>query len=89
VKTAREWKAGRRKPSLQALRLFGLYRDRRVLTAEWRGWVVKPNAIVDPDGNETGRSQLFGYFLVLQWASELASRDPATLEHYHQILRRA
>ena len=54
------------------MRLFLLYRDRRVLGPEWAGWLVKPDSIVDPDGNETGRSQLHNYFWIVQFARQMA-----------------
>jgi len=88
VKTARDWKAGRRKPSRQALRLFALYRDGRVLEEAWRGWRVTETGIVDPDGNVTTLPQLRGYFLLLQWAGELASRDPTTQRQWWELMGR-
>jgi hypothetical protein len=73
VATARRCKAGKRKPSPSVERLFTLHRDRRVLGPSWRGWLVKPDSIVDPDGNETGRMQLYNYFWVVQFARHLAA----------------
>lgn len=71
--TARRYKAGKLRPSRAVTRLFLLYRDRRVLGPEWAGWLVKPDSIVDPDGNETTRSQLRNYFWIVQMARELAA----------------
>jgi len=71
--TAREYKLGRRKPPPPVARLFELHRDRRVLGPTWNGWLVKPDSIVDPDGNETGRMQLYNYFWVVQFARQLAA----------------
>ena len=46
----------------------------------WRGWVVKDDSIVDPDGNETTRSLLHNYFrscsLLDTWRARPA-RNPA------------
>lgn len=74
-----------------AVRLFELHRDRQVLTPEWKGWVVKPDAIVDPDGNETNRSLLHGYQLILAWAHDLARRtgNPEDIERYYELLKAA
>ncbi len=88
VKTARDWKAGRRKPSRQALRLFALYRDGRVFEEAWRGWRVTETGIVDPDGNATTLPQLRGYYLLLQYAGELASQHPATQRQWWELMGR-
>jgi len=40
MQTALLYKSGVRKPSRQALRLFTLHRDGRVLGPEWREWSV-------------------------------------------------
>lgn len=69
------------------MRLFLLHRDRRVLSAEWQGWVIKPDAIVDPDGNETSRSQLHNYFLIVQFARQLAAeRGEDVASRFWQLL---
>jgi hypothetical protein len=70
--TANAYKAGRRRPSAAVTRLFMLHRERRVLGVGWRGWVVKDDSIIDPDGNETTRSLLHNYFWVVQFARHLA-----------------
>lgn len=74
-----------------AVRLFELHRDRQVLTPEWKGWIVKPDAIVDPEGNETDRNLLRGYAQMLGWAHDLARRtgDPRDLERYWELLKAA
>lgn len=72
LRQARNLKSGKVRPSKQVARLFLLHRDRRVLTDEWREWLIKPGAIVDPDGNETTRAQLHGYWLIMQFAREIA-----------------
>ena len=43
------------------VKLMRLHAKRRVLTAEWDPWIVKPDAIVDPEGNETNRNLLRMY----------------------------
>lgn len=87
IKTARDWKAGRRKPSRQALRLFTLHRDGRVLSEPWRGWAIKGTTIVDPEGNATTLPQLRGYYLLLQYAAELAARDPKTQAAWWELMK--
>lgn len=71
--TAYLYKLGQRKPSRQAVRLFVLHRDRRILTDEWKGWLVKPEVLVDPEGNETSRDLLRNYAVMLQFARALAA----------------
>jgi hypothetical protein len=89
LSTARLYKSGKRKPSLQALRLFTLHRDDLVLTSQWRGWKIGCDSIVDPEGNATTRGQLRGYSLILQWVSAVAARDPDTQRQYFELLKRA
>lgn len=61
VSTAHAYKSGRLKPGRSVVKLMQLYGERRVLSTEWKGWIVKPDAIVDPEGNETPRHLLRGY----------------------------
>ena len=63
----------------------------RLLTPEWKGWLVKPDAIVDPEGNETDRNLLRNYRLMMQYAHELARRtgDPRDVERYWELLKAA
>lgn len=87
LRTAREYKSGARKPTKQAAKLFLLYRDRRVLTTDWRDWLIKPDAIVDPDGNETTRAQLRGYWLIMQFAREVAREaGPESYAEFQRLL---
>lgn len=86
--TARRWKKGAPVPR-PALRLFTLYRDMRVLDAAWAGWKVHKGKIIDPDGNATTETQLRAYSLVMQFAADLARRDPATAKEFHRLLKRA
>jgi len=84
---AKRLKLGTARPTLQELKLFRLYRDRQVLEKPWRGWVLKPDSIVDPNGQETTRAQLQGYWLIVQFARELAREaGPETLDAYRRLL---
>jgi hypothetical protein len=89
VATAAQWKRGARKPSRQALRLFTLHRDGRVLGEEWRRWKVVGASIVDPAGNVTSLSLLEGYAMIFQWIADIAARDPETQRQYYELLKRA
>ena len=89
VRTAERWKRGERKPSTTAVKLFELYRSRRVLGTEWDGWLVKDNLIVDPEGNETTQGQLRAFYIICQHYRELVRNDPDALDVFQQILRNA
>lgn len=84
---ARRLKAGTSRPTPPELKLFRLYRDKQVLDGQWKNWGVTPDKIFDPDGNGTTQAQLRGYWLIIQFARELA-RDagPATLDAYQRLL---
>lgn len=87
VEQARRYKAGRARVPRPVMRLFVLHRDRRVLGPAWKGWIVKPESIVDPEGAETTRKQLHGYWLIMQYARELAAeRGPDALEDFRRLL---
>jgi len=87
--TAYLYKIGTRKPSRQALRLFTLHRDGRVLGPEWRDWAINKDRLVSPEGQETTQNQLAAYWLIMQLARELASRDPEAREEFNRLLRSA
>ena len=89
--TAHGYKTGRLTPSKPAAKLFRLHRDRKVLTAEWKGWVVKNDCIVDPDENETNRNVLRNYSLMVQCVRELARSRPAgrKLERWCELFQAA
>ena len=89
VATARLYKSGTRKPSRQALRLFALYRDGRVLDDHWKGFAIRGANLVDPQGREFAPGQLNAHWLIVQLARELATKDPRDLEAYRRILRSA
>ena len=90
VHTARLYKSGVRKPSRQALRLFTLHRDGRVLDQQyWRGYSVLKGKLVDPTGREFDAGQLNAHWLIVQLARDLASKDPRDLAEYWRILRTA
>lgn len=87
IKTARLYKAGQRKPSLQALRLFTLHRDGKVLGRAWRDFTVQGDYLVDSAGRRSRASQLMAWNLLLQWMAGIASRDPQVQRQYYEILR--
>lgn len=91
LSTAFAYKSGRLKPSKAAQELFRLHSERRVLTSDWDGWLVKPDAIVDPEGNETNRNLLRGYAQILAWAHDLARRtgDDRDVERFYELLKAA
>jgi hypothetical protein len=89
VHTARLYKSGARKPSRQALRLFALHRDGRVLDDRWKGFAVRGDKLVDPQGQEFSPVQLEAHWLIVQLAHELARKDPRDFEEYRRILRSA
>jgi len=87
VRSARAYKSGARKPPKPVVKLFLLHRDERVLTGKWRDWVVRGDTIVDPEGSATTRAQLHGYWLIMQYARDLArERGPEGLEHFNKLL---
>lgn len=89
VSTAAAWKANKRKPSRQALRIFTLHRDGRVLGDQWAGWEVREGVIRDPEGNCTTADQLRSYALILQLARELARHDPRWQADFERLLASA
>jgi hypothetical protein len=84
--TATLWKQNKRKASRQALRLFTLHRDGQILGDAWRGWGVRDDKIFDPDGYGTTEPQLRGYCIMMQYAAELARRDPQEQERFFALL---
>ncbi len=65
-----------------------LHREGRVLGAQWKGWQVKPDSLVDPEGNETSRSQLYNYFWIVQLARRAVydRDDPALHREFERLL---
>ena len=76
-------------PSPQALRLFELHRDRRILGAEWDGWLVNNAELVDPEGNATTQGQLRAYYQVYQLCHELMRGNDAAQAEFDAIVRLA
>jgi Phage protein len=71
--TAASWKCGVAKPSRQALRLFELHRDGRVLSVDaWTAWRVQEDRLVDPEGNSTTQGQLRAYAVAIRLFLEMA-----------------
>jgi hypothetical protein len=89
LRTARAYKAGTKRPSDQARKLFALHRDGRVLEDAWVGWIARAGVITDPEGNSTTVNQLRAYALVMQFAAELARADPRSNDEFRRLLRRA
>jgi hypothetical protein len=88
LRTAYRWKTGQAYPPPTALKLFLLYRDRRVLGEAWEGWLINRDTLVDPEGNATTQPQLRAYALNYQLLRELTRNDPAArdlLEKYSRI----
>jgi hypothetical protein len=58
------------------------------LGSKWRDWIIKPDSIVDPDGNETSRAQLHNHFWIVQFARRLAydREDPALHREFEKLL---
>jgi hypothetical protein len=91
VQTARAYKNGSKRPSRSVMKLFRLHKELKVLGEEWAGWAIRPGAIIDPDGNVTTREQLAAYWIIMQYAAELArsaSLAPAA-DGLRALLRRA
>jgi hypothetical protein len=89
TRTVAAWKAGVSRPSPQAVALFELHSNGRVLSkGEWPGWSIRGNLLLDPDGNRTTQNQLRAYSQVIGWARE-AVRTHAQLLHHlgplHQL----
>lgn len=89
VDTAVRWKMARTTPSRQALRLFELHKQRRVLGDSWAGWIVKGDRLVDPEDNETTQGQLRAYALVYQHYRELMRDNEAAKQRFQEIMREA
>jgi hypothetical protein len=91
VQTARAYKNGSKRPSRTVLKIFRLYKEGRVLGEAWEGWVVKNGVIFDPDGNGTTSQQLLAYWIVMQYAAELArsEREGSAADGLRALLRRA
>lgn len=86
--SVRQYKSGKRKPSRTVVRLFMLHREGRVLDAQWKGWQLRPDSIVDPDGNETTRGQLHNYFWIVQLCRRLAyeQQDRRRQDEFERLL---
>jgi hypothetical protein len=87
-KTAALYKAGLRKPSRQALRLFTLHRDGRVLSGAWRDCSLRGELLVDPHGRTVTVGQLQAYWIVMQLAAEYARLlGPAEQRRFSEALK--
>jgi len=50
---------------------------------------VPKDKLISPEGQETTYGQLNAYWLVIQLARDLASKDPDAYEDFNRILRSA
>ena len=89
LETANKWKRGESMPSPQALKLFELHRDRRILGAGWDGWLVNKAELVDPEGNATTQGQLRAYYQVYQLCHELMRGNEAAQADFAAIVKLA
>jgi hypothetical protein len=66
------------------MRLFYAAPGRTRVGPGWKGWQLKADSIVDPDGNETPRTLLHNYFFIVQYARHLAGEhgEEARREFY-------
>jgi hypothetical protein len=87
LRTAHLYRTGRRKPSLQALRLVTLYREERVLQGPWKRWVVRGNKLVTPEGLELPEAVLRGYREMLSWARSVAGSHGLSSEYWARLER--
>jgi hypothetical protein len=89
LSTAHAYKTGRIKPGKAARKLFRPHRNRMILAPEWRGWVMTPDAIVDPEGAEMPRKLMHNYQLMLNYLRDLAERsgDPKEMERWWKFIK--
>lgn len=86
-RTAARWKAGTARPSPAHLKLFRIHRDEQVLGPQWKNWVVRGENLVDPEGASLSRAQLHGYWLIVQFARELARESSSdAYEAFQRLL---
>jgi hypothetical protein len=89
ISTAYAFKNGHRKPPGPVVKLMRLYGNRKVLGASWPRWRVLDDAIVDPEGNVTTRTQLLAYAVMLQYLAELTRDDPVKHAEFRRLLNLA
>jgi len=83
VGTAEHYKAGRRKPPTPVLRLFRLYRDKKILSDDrWEGFRVVDDKIFGPDGRPLRPSDFSLWGLIWQALAEADSKK------YHELLKK-
>lgn len=71
-KTARLYQSGARKPSRQALRLFTLNRDGKIICGVWRQCCVRGDRLFDPEDRMVTLGHLRAYWIVMQLTAEYA-----------------
>ena len=87
--TALRWKRGEQDPSPQALLLFKLHRDGRILGPEWEGWHIRDGQIVDPENQSTTQGQLRAYYVNYQLLRELMHGNEAAIAEYNRAMELA
>lgn len=84
VGTAEHYNAGRCKPPTPVLRLFGFYRDKKVLSDQrWDGFRVIDDKIFAPGGSSLRPTDFSLWGLIWQALAEAAPKK------YHEILKKA
>jgi hypothetical protein len=89
VDTAARWKRGEEDPSPQALQLFKLHRDGRVLGPEWEGWRAIGGKIFDPEDQGTTPPQLRAYAQVYALCHKLMEGNEAALAEFAKAMELA
>ena len=83
VGTAEHYKAGRRKPPTPVLRLFRLYRDKKILSDEyWEDFHVVDDKIFGPNDRPMRPSDFSHWGLIWQALAEAAPKK------YHELLKK-
>lgn len=80
-------KNGTTKPSPGVLKLFELHARGRILGAEWKGWRIVGDRLVDPEGGDFTQGRLRAYGIMMQYAAELARNagEPARSRYFELL----
>jgi hypothetical protein len=65
-------KQGRSRPSAGVVKLFTLHARGQLLGPEWKGWTIRGDRLIDPDGGDLTVGRLRAYQLMIQYAAGLA-----------------
>lgn len=77
--TADKYKRNALKPSKQAIALFRLHANKRIIPDGWQGWKFHDGKLVDPENVSLTRAQLGAYQYVYQLASSRAPDEVAKI----------